>query len=162
MLRWWFEHIDATMNYGGQQWPRYLVWHPLDHIHWSLERPAPGGGAGEGARFRIVEAMGANPDHYVDSTETVEKLDDTGIRLVRRIGPITAFSLEHTWIPCGDHTHYFTEMNVGASGGLLARAVNAVVARVLSEATTEAWITHNIEEVGHLDHILPDLHAREA
>ena len=60
--------------------------------------------------------MGANADHYVDSTEIVEKLDDTGIRLTRGIGPITAFSLEHTWIPCGDHTHYFTEMNVGARG----------------------------------------------
>src|SRR5688572_19870519 len=81
MLLWWFRHIGGIMRYGDTEMANYLVWHPLDHIHWELARPAPGGGAGEGARFRIVEAFGRHPEFYVDTTDTVEKLDATGIRL---------------------------------------------------------------------------------
>lgn len=44
------------------------------------------GGAGEGARFRIVEAFGARPEFKVDVVDRVEKLDETGIRLVQRLG----------------------------------------------------------------------------
>ena len=81
MLLDWFTHIGDTMAYGGEIVDRYLAWHPIDHIYWGLARPAPGGGAGEGARFRIVEAFGGRPEFRVDVVDRVEKLDETGIRL---------------------------------------------------------------------------------
>lgn len=62
MLLDWFTHIGGTMSYGGEIVPRYLAWHPLDHIHWDLASEAPGGGAGEGARFHIVEALAPDPN----------------------------------------------------------------------------------------------------
>jgi len=52
MLLDWFTHLGGTMCYGGVIIDRYLAWHPIDHIHWELASPAPGGGAAEGARFR--------------------------------------------------------------------------------------------------------------
>ena len=83
MLLDWFSHLDGTMLYGGRdRCTRYLAWHPLDHVRWELARPAPGGGAAEGARFRIVEVFGARPEYAVDVVDRVEKLDETGIRLV--------------------------------------------------------------------------------
>jgi hypothetical protein len=75
MLDWWFRHIGGSMSYAGKRPPNYLVWHPRDHIRWELARPARDGGVGEGARFRIVEAFGGRPEFYVDTTDTVEKLD---------------------------------------------------------------------------------------
>jgi hypothetical protein len=36
MLRWWFENLGSDMRVGGQTYPRYLLWHPRDHIHWEL------------------------------------------------------------------------------------------------------------------------------
>lgn len=95
MLRWWFEHLGESMVHEGVSYPRYLLWHPRDHIHWELARRAPGGGTGQGAYFRIVEAFAANPAFYVDSTEHVEKLDDEGISLARRILGVEVFRLEH-------------------------------------------------------------------
>ena len=71
--------------YAGERMSAYLAWHPLDHITWELARPAPSGGADEGASYRIVEAFGRDERFRVDSVERVEKLDETGIRLVRRI-----------------------------------------------------------------------------
>ncbi len=160
MLRWWFENLGETMTHEGVPYPRYLLWHPRDHIHWELASRAPGGGTGQGAYFRIVEAFGANPDFYVDSIEYVEKLDDEGISLVRRFLGVEIFRLEHRF---GSTTHgasYRSRMVVGVDGGAAGRWFNDHVRpRVLSNEAANAWLTHNIEEVGLFEHILPRLYA---
>ncbi len=44
-----------------------------------------------------MEAFGgARPEFRVDVVDAVEKLDETGIRLVQRIGGVPVFQLEHT------------------------------------------------------------------
>src|SRR5689334_538613 len=120
MLLDWFTHLDGTMAYGGVEIDRYLAWHPLDHIRWELARPAPGGGAAEGARFRIVERFGGREEFSVDVVDRVEKLDETGIRLVQRVMGIVVFQLEHTWSRGSEGTHYVSVMDVGARSPLLA------------------------------------------
>ncbi|MDT0182945.1 hypothetical protein Q9S36_22455 [Microbacterium sp. ARD31] len=157
MLLWWFRHIGDSITYAGEQVPGYLAWHPLDHIRWELARPAPGGGAGEGARYRIVEAFGRRADFYVDSVERVEKLDETGIRLVRRVAGIQVFQLEHTWSAGRDGTHYVSVMDLGSPSRLLTPANRHLTSRVFPEPMARAWIAHNVEEVGVLEHLLPDL-----
>jgi hypothetical protein len=158
MLLWWFSHIGGHQTYGGVQLSNYLAWHPIDHIHWALAKPAPGGDATEGARFRIVEAFGGNPDFYVDTTDTVEKLDSTGIRLVRRIAGVMVLQLEHTWSRCDGHTHYVSVLDIGAHARLF-RPVNWYLnERVFPEPMVRAWLRHNVEEVGLLEHLLPRLH----
>jgi hypothetical protein len=162
MLLWWFSHIGGTMPYAGGVHSRYRVWHPLDHIHWELVRQAPRGGAGEGARFRIVEAMGRDERYYVDSVDRVEKLDLTGIRLVLRIAGAMFFQLEHTWSRAAGATHYTSVMDVGGRSAL-ALPINAHLrSRVFVPGMERAWIAHNVEEVGLLEHFLPGLYASEA
>ena len=157
MLLWWFQHIGDVIAYGEQELSAYLVWHPLDHIRWELARPAPGGGAGEGARFRIVEAFDRREELYVDSVETVEKLDRTGIRLVRRLLGVPVFQLEHTWSVGREGTHYVSVMDLGARSPLLAPLNRYLTSRVFPEPMARAWIVHNVEEVGVLEHLLPEI-----
>lgn len=157
MLLWWFRHIGDVVTYAGEELPAYLAWHPLDHIRWELARPAPGGGADEGARFRIVEAFGRSEAFYVDSVETVEKLDETGIRLVRRLGGVRVFQLEHTWSACEVGTHYVSVMDLGAMSPLMTWVNRYLTTRVFPEPMGRAWLVHNIEEVGVLEHLLPAL-----
>ena len=158
MLLWWFSNIGGEMDYGGVSIDRYLVWHPLDHIRWALAKPGPTGRAEEGANFRIVEAFGANADYYIDSTETVEKLDVTGIRLVRRVAGVPVLQLEHIWSRCDGHVHYVSVMDIGAPVWFL-RPVNRLLStRLMPEPKLRAWIKHNVEEVGVLEHILPSLY----
>ena len=156
MLLDWFTHLGGTMSYGGVIIDRYLAWHPIDHIHWELASPAPGGGAAEGARFRIVEAFGARPEFKVDVVDRVEKLDETGIRLVQRLAGVVIFQLEHTWSAGTDGTHYVSVMDIGARSGLLA-PINGVICRRFSDEMLRAWVKHNIEEVGQLEYLLPQL-----
>ena len=153
-LLWWFTHLGGTMSYAGRVLPRYLVWHPLDHIHWDLARPDRNGGAGEGARFRIVEAFGANPDFYIDTTDTVEKLDRTGIRLVSRLAGVPVLQLEHTWSQGRDRTHYVSVLDIGARGRAFTPVIRFLTQRRFPEPLLQAWVKHNIEEVGLLEHLL--------
>lgn len=156
MLLDWFTHIGDTIEYGGAVINRYLAWHPIDHIRWELARPAPGGGAGEGAHFRIVERFGGNPAFTVDVTDRVEKLDETGIRLVQRIAGIGVLQLEHTWSACAEGAHYVSVMDIGARSALLS-PLNRYTHRRFPDEMVRAWVRHNIEEVGQLEHLLPQL-----
>lgn len=158
MLLWWFRHIGDQMPYAAGTHPRYRVWHPLDHIHWELERPARDGSVGEGARFRIVEMMGRDERFYIDSIDRVEKLDLTGIRLVLRVAGAQFFQLEHTWSRAEGATHYTSVMDIGGRTAL-ARPINAYLrSRVFVPGMERAWLRHNIEEVGYFEHFLPELY----
>lgn len=158
MVLWWFQNIGGSMEFDGRLVDNYLVWHPVDHIRWELETPSPGGLAEEGARYRIVEAFGARPEYYVDTTERVEKLDRTGIRLVRRFAGVKVFELSHTWSRCDEHTHYVSVMEIGAVSRAFALVNRYLTRRRFPAHMAEAWIRHNVEEVGLLEHILPDRH----
>lgn len=158
MLLWWFQNIGGTMQYAGTETPHYLVWHPIDHIRWELARPAPGGGAAEGARFRIVEAFQGRPEFYVDTVDRVEKLDATGIRLVRRFAGIQVMALSHTWSLGSDGTHYVSVLEIGAVGAPLIPVNWYLNHRVFPEGMAAAWLLHNVQEVGLLEHFLPAAH----
>lgn len=160
MLFWWFSHIGGTMEYEGEIHPRYLVWHPLDHIDWQLAREAPGGGAGVGARFRIVEAFGRNPSHRVDSVDSVEKLDETGIVLCGYVLGDPIFHLEHWFTPVEGGTRYDSRMLVGSSSLFGRLFFNRFVRpRLFSDEMGPAWLKHNVEEVGNFERFLPALYA---
>ena len=160
MLRWWFENLSKTMSYRGTVYPRYLLWHPRDHIRFELVTLSPNGSTGQGARVRIMEAFAANPDYYVDSIVLLEKLDDEGFSLVRREFGRDLFRLEHRFASVQGGTSYRSRMLAGASSGRLAGLINSVVLpRLFSDAMAAAWLTHNVEEVSMLEHILPALYA---
>jgi hypothetical protein len=161
MLLDWFTHLGATMTYGGEVIDRYLAWHPIDHIRWELARPAAGGGVADGARFRMVEAFGGRPEFTIDEVARVEKLDATGIRLVKRVAGMVFFQLEHTWSAGADGAHYVTVMDLGVRSALCA-PVNRLVSRHFPDDKLRAWIRHNIEEVGQLEYLLPALVSGEA
>ena len=117
-----------------------------------------------GARFRIVEAFGRNPAYLVDSVEEVERLDEGGIVLTRRILGEEVFRLEHQflYVPGEEATRYLSCMRLGTAS-LLGRAIlNRVVRqRIFPDTMGRAWLKHNVEEVGTFEQFLPGLYARE-
>lgn len=75
----------------------------------------------------------------------VEKLDETGIRLVKRVAGVVVFQLEHTWSARSLHD--------GRRGALPpARGTQP-----RGMPTVPDKVKHNIEEVGQLEHLLPQL-----
>lgn len=86
----------------------------------------------------------------------MEKLDETGIRLVTRVAGVIVMQLEHTWSAGSDGTHYVTVLDVGARTPLFA-PINRVLRKRFPDNMVHAWIRHNIEEVGQLEYLLPQL-----
>jgi hypothetical protein len=160
MLLWWFQNIGGTMQYAGQEVSNYHAWHPIDHIRWELARPAPGGGAREGARYRIVEAFQGRPEYYVDTVDRVEKLDQTGIRLVRRFAGVQVLQLSHTWSAAADSTHYVSVLEIGALARVFTPVNRYLNQHRFPEAMARAWLLHNVQEVGLLEQLLPIAYAK--
>ena len=163
MLGWWFQNVEGTMEYLGQTYPRYLIWHPIDHIHFEVARRAPDGTAGPGARFHIVEACGGNPAYLVDSVADVPKNDGTGITIsVRKFG-VEIMHLEHTFTPVPEGTLYVSKMHLGTKAVLARFLLNPWMrSRVFTEAMGRAWLKHNVEEVGNFEFFLPALYGAHA
>ncbi len=162
MLLWWFQHLEETMEWHEAIVPRYHVWHPIDHIHFSVERRAPDGSVGPGTKWHIVEALGSNLDFLLDESPDVVRLDTGGITLEGRALGQTLLRLEHTFTPTPLGTRYETRMRVGLSSAFLRPISRALLRRLFSDAKAEAWLKHNVEEVGNLPHFLPKLYGSEA
>ena len=163
MLDWWFRNIGGTMNWRGTEVPRYHVWHPRDHIHWALSRPAPGGRVGIDAVFRIVEAFQADPRYRIDVQERVTELSPEGITLEGRVLGLRVTRLAHRFTALDEATQYDSVLEVGLDAPVLGRLMNRSVLRLrFPEQMGRAWILHNIEEVGQLENFLPALHAARA
>lgn len=161
MLAWWFRNIDAEMDLEGQRYHRYLIWHPVDHIHFRVVRPVRGG-VGAGARFHIVEAFGGDPSFMLDHVADVAKLDDEGVILEMRRGGLTAARLHHEFVPAQTGTRYRSTLTLGVDSWPGRLGLNRYLRRaVMPAAMRAAWVKHNVEEVGNLPFFLPDLHRRE-
>ena len=159
MVEWWFRNIGGDIEIEGQVLNRYLAWHPFDHILWELANRLPDGFVGVGSRFHIVEAFGANPDHYIDIVDEVVRLDQTGITLVGRSLGIEVSRLTHDFIAAPGGTLYRSTLTIGVGLPGLGKLVNPVMHRTLfPEAKGRAWLRHNVEEVGLLEHIVPLIH----
>lgn len=163
MIDWWFRNIGGDMDVDGVRMNRYLVWHPFDHIHWELAAPSPDGGASAGCKFRIVEAFGRNPDFSIDVTETVTRLDASGLTLAGTRAGVEVTRLNHDFIAADGGTLYVSMLRIGIAVPGLCRVINPLLHRtIFPEAKGRAWLKHNIEEVGLLEHMLPRIYPSDA
>jgi len=159
-LRWWFAHIEGDVTIGTAVMSRYHAWHPGDHIHWELARPGPNGVAEVGARFHIVEAFGRDMNHLVDVVEEVTRLDQTGITLEKRVLGQVASRLSHDFGTGAKGASYRSNLTVGFETPAVCHSLNAAIRRfVFPKAMGRAWIRHNVEEVGLLEHLIPLVRA---
>lgn len=158
MLAWWFQNIEGSMSVEGREYPRYLIWHPFDHIDYSATR-LPDGRIGPGVRFTIVEAFGRDPALRVRTRDHVDLLDETGLRLSARFAGVEVFSLHHRFTREGEGTQYDSTLLFGVPGRP-GRLLNPLLnRRLFGERHARAWLKHNVEEVGLLEHLLPGLYA---
>jgi hypothetical protein len=158
MLAWWFAHMEGEMDYAGGRWPRYLVWHPLDHISYEVVRRAPNGGVGPGARLHLCEAFQRAPRNLLDLTVEVERIDAEAAVICHQMFGLRVLRLINLFEPSPRGTRYVSDLTIGTEGLAGRLGFNRLIrSRVLPGDMALAWARHHIEEVGHLEHILPQL-----
>ena len=161
MLVWWFQHLEGTIELQGRTWPRYHIWHPVDHIAIRYARRLPDGSVGPGAKIHIREALAGNPDWLVDIVTTIERLDEGGFVHAPWIGGVRVASLEYAFTPVPGGTLYENSITVGPENPIGRIFVNRLVRpRLFPDDKARAWLRHNVEEVGNFEFFLPELYAR--
>jgi DAPG hydrolase PhiG domain len=161
MLAWWFGHFaDGDVEIQGRRFPRYRVWHPLDHVYAHYVRRASDGSGGPGAQIALCEYLGRNPSYKIEGVSTIEKLDDTGfIHQVIKSGVVLA-RMEHVFTKTEDGTR--DENCLIVPGTPRLGPVARLVLRLLfPDEKGQAWLKHSIEEMGYLENFLPELYGRE-
>ena len=143
------------MEYLGRIYPRYLVWRPLDHV--AYERRGP---AGQGSVFHSTEVFGRNPRFFTEIFAHDEQCDKQGLTLVERWGGAEVGRLHHSFTAVAGGTQYDTRGIIGSSGSLSGWVINRVLRPyIFSDEKAQAWLRHNVEEVGNFEHFLPELYA---
>lgn len=141
--------------------PRYLVWHPLDHIFYRIVKPAGATTADGGTRVHIREAFQRDPQKLLDVTVTVERVDTNAAIIGDRILGLSALRLVNKFQPVPNGTSYTTELTIGDAGPIGHLGFNYLMGRILPGAQADAWIRHHIEEIGNLENFLPELWSSE-
>jgi hypothetical protein len=161
MLAWWFGHFaDGDVEIQGRRFPRYRVWHPLDHVYAHYVRRASDGSGGPGAQIALCEYLGRNPSYKIEGVSTIEKLDDTGfIHQVIKGGVVLA-RMEHVFTKTGDGTRDENCLIVPGTPRL-GPVARLVLPLLFPDEKGQAWLKHSIEEMGYLENFLPELYGRE-
>src|SRR5215204_1602004 len=155
MLAWWFAHVEGDVEYASRRWPRYLVWHPLDHVAYEVVKRTAEGRVGPGARLHVVEAFQRNPRTLLDTFVDVERIDAEVAIIARNVLGRCILRLVNTFQPIQSGTRYVTQMTIGMPNVAGSLGANRVLrSRILGGATALAWARHHIEEVGNLEHFL--------
>jgi hypothetical protein len=164
MLVWWFKHMDGDVEIAGASINRYRAWHPRDHVAVTYVRKADdGSNMGPGSQMRIQEYFARNPDYRVDIVDDVIRLDEGGFVHIHHAAGIEVARMEYTFERTPGGTRYRNCLIAGMTAPVLRAPFNAIVRPwLLSDEMGHAWLTHNVEEVGNLEHFLPALFEAHA
>ena len=158
MLSWWYRHIPGEMAYAGSTYPRYLVWHPLDHIDYAVTASGQSGEVSRGARLHITEAMQRNMENLLDiHVEVVEMHEGRAVIAKHILGTsLVRLVNEFTASPAG--ASYVTIMTIGDETVLGNVVLNHVAHRkAFPPRRIGPWMRHHVEEIGNFENFLPDL-----
>jgi hypothetical protein len=163
MLVWWWRNISGEMELKARVYPRYLIWHPIDHIHFEIIKRLPDGNVGPGAIFHIVEALGADMKNLIDARLHLQELNDEGAMVEVRALAQTVLQIRGQFLPRESGTQVISTMTIGSSGWLGNVGLNPwLVDRFFPVERRNAWLKHSVEEIGNLQFFLPDLHHHHA
>jgi hypothetical protein len=162
MLAWWYQNVVGEMEYAGQILPRYLVWHPLDHISYSIIDSHKQQRVVKGTRLHIREAFQRDPSNLLDIRVTVQRIDSKEAVVVKRTLGLKVLELSNQFETSKTGSFYTTIMTIGTNSWLSKLGINKIFRSIiLPGEKARAWAKHHIEEIGNLENFLPQLYKSE-
>jgi hypothetical protein len=164
MLVWWWRNVEGDMQVGGKTYPRYLIWHPIDHIYFEVMRRMPDGRVDVGSTFHLVEALGAGLRNLLDVMLRLAQLDETGARVELHVLGRVAMQIQGQFVQQSAGTRVISTMTFGSQGPIVGGlGLNRLLIDWFFPAERrKAWLKHSVEEIGNLQFFLPELYQRHA
>ena len=104
----------------------------------------------------------ADPALYIDINDLVIRLGTDGFTLVQLRMGIEVARLNHDFGAVEGGASYFSTLTIGASVPVVRHILNPFLHRfVFTERMGRAWLRHNVEEVGALEHIVPRIYPKQ-
>ena len=164
MIAWFYQQLPiASIDYRGQRYPLYHIFHPSEHGRLRVLEPAPDGtpGMATGAVIEREEWFGPYDSRGAARLVT---FSDEGMLAVPEVAGIEIGEVRHVYEAGDGGTHYRVEAVIGSDLPLAGRWINYYLrTRVFHPGMMTEWQRHQIEEVASLQFFLPALYAqREA
>lgn len=162
MLQWWFSSFfGLSITMGGERYPAYQVWHPLDHVAAVKIGGSKGSLVREGDTIRIHEYFQRRRAFEVNTEAYVFYGREDGFGILVRRGRLPVMRLFHRFEAVEGGVACHTKMIVGLEAGIFRLPVNRwLLPREFGEEKMRAWCRHNVEEVGCLENFLALAYAR--
>ncbi|MCP4208448.1 MAG: hypothetical protein GY767_15545 [Shimia sp.] len=161
MVDWWFGiYAHLHIQTVGERLQAFKLWHPRDHI--SIQRADKGwfGHLKPGDRVTLKETYGANKEYGNTETFFVTKRDREGYALIVKRFGLTVADMRYAFEDTPEGLCVSTRLCVGVADGWAKTLINHFFVPLLfDEKKTEAWMSHNVEEVGAWSHFLPEIFA---
>ena len=161
MAAWWFGvYADLQLEVEGETQLAFVYWHPEDHLN--ISRPGnTNKPLAPGDWFTMTEAYAGDEKNHTSEKVQVLRRDTGGygIRVFR--AKMTVAQLSYDFEDSNDGLVVSTRLRIGVADGWAKTLVNHLFVPLLFDGRkTEAWMQHNVEEVGRLQCFLPDLWAQ--
>ncbi|MBO9400205.1 hypothetical protein [Shimia sp. R9_3] len=162
MLCWWFGvYAFLEVDLGPHVAKAFSVWHPRDHIDIRPFLATQMMPSNPGDYIVMEEAYGAEPSYRsIEKFKIVQRDTSKYAIEVYRAG-LRVAGLEYSFEAHPDGTEVVSCLWVGVDKGWSRILINNLVVPFLFDVKkTEAWMQHNVEEIGALEHLLPILYER--
>lgn len=162
MIEWWFEvYAHLKVQIDGDIYDAFNLWHPRDHKYLRRADEGWSGPLKPGDRVSLSEAYGLSQEYSNKETVTIVRLDRQGFGLrAIRLG-LTVAELSYAFEDTPEGLKISTRLYVGVADGWAKTLINQVFVPLLfDEKKTEAWMLHNVEEVGSWENFLPVIFER--
>lgn len=160
MLLWWFEHFPfLEIIKDGVKYSAYDLWHPFDHI--AVFGNKEKGKVEQGDELTINECFQRNPKYYLKEKAIVFYFREDGFGLQGEKFGMPIMQLVHKFKNIEDGVSYKSRMILGVDSGFLKFFINKIIIpRKFGKQKANAWLRHNVEEVGCFENFLAEIYAK--
>lgn len=169
MLKWWFENLAGTTTWNGKDFSGpevyyYHLWHHRDHKRITPITDAPDGSKNNGFRVGALTRIDEQFNDYherVAQTMLTTRLDTSEFTfdiLGPAGSPVGLITHKYAAVPGG--VSFYAETMIDFRTPIIGQLFNRLLGPLLfSKTMANHWITHNVEETGRTQDILPTLYA---
>lgn len=161
MLAWWYRVLPlGQVEFDGALRPLYHLFHPTEHGRIWIDEPAADGRPGVGAGGVVARFEWFGPYDSQGAARVIELSSQRFVSRPKRAG-VSFGEIRHEWHASPQGAQYEVDTVIGVDWPVIGPLANALLRRfVFSEGMLHEWQRHQVEEVGLLQHFLPQLYAQ--
>jgi hypothetical protein len=162
MVSWFYRILPiSTIEYRGVTYPLYHFFHPTEHGTIWIAEPASDGQPGMGLGAVVARDEWFGPyDSRGAAKLTV--FSDAGMVAEARVAGIQFGTIQHSFTATEGGTQYRLDAHIGTDLPLLGPLLNLYLRKqIYHPAMVNEWLRHQVEEVGSLPFLLPQIYAQQ-